>query len=98
MSKHHYQKISKSQWARLRLIIFERDGYRCVQCGRAGKLHCDHVIPLESGGDETDPDNLQTLCRDCHIKKTRREYRERNPIPPDVQAWHDFIEAAFGKS
>ncbi|MCY4360814.1 MAG: HNH endonuclease [Gammaproteobacteria bacterium] len=95
MSKNHYQALSKSQWARLRKQVFTRDGYRCVLCGRASKLHCDHIQPLVSGGSETDPANLQTLCRGCHIQKTRREYEERNPVSPEIQAWADFIRAAF---
>ena len=31
--------------------VFKRDGYRCVDCGRAGKLEGDHVVPLHRGGD-----------------------------------------------
>ena len=95
MSKNHYQALSKSQWARLRKQVFKRDKFRCVICNRAGQLHCDHVKPLFSGGSETNPDNLQTLCRNCHIEKNRREHKERNPIPPEVAAWHDFIKSAF---
>lgn len=32
----------------------------------------DHIIPLPEGA-RLDPRNLQTLCRSCHARKTRRE-------------------------
>ena len=75
------------RWKPLRAAILERDGYRCVKCGKAGRLEVDHIEPVESGGTD-DPANLQTLCRDCHILKTRLENipdRERR----DWEAyWH----------
>ncbi len=61
-----------TMWAVLREQVFIRDGYRCVKCGRAGRLECDHVKPLKHGGGNT-LDNLQTLCRDCHFAKTAKE-------------------------
>ena len=47
-----------------------------------GRMEVDHVIPLDKGGDPWDLANLQALCRDCHIKKTRRENR-RTPTPAE---------------
>lgn len=54
----------------LRQEIFERDGYTCVNCGSTGKesLEIDHIMPISKGG-KTEPDNLQTLCHDCNIRK-----------------------------
>ena len=97
MSKHHYKAISKSAWARLRRQVLARDGWRCQQCGKAGRLECDHVTPLHRGGAETDPDNLQALCRSCHLEKNRREHEQRNPTNPQVAAWADFVKSAFEK-
>ncbi len=28
-----------------------------------------HILPISEGGDEFDPDNLMTLCYDCHKEK-----------------------------
>ena len=61
-----------SRWERTRRAAFERDGWRCRACGRAGRLEAHHVRPLERGGDPFDPDNLETLCRSCHIDLHRR--------------------------
>ena len=76
MSIHygHSSKYGKtSAWQVIRLAVFHRDGFRCVQCGRAGRLECDHVKPVREGGARFDLSNLQTLCRDCHFRKTGRE-------------------------
>ncbi len=58
---------------RLRAKILLRDNYRCIHCGKNPKedeikLHIDHKIPVEWGG-ETTEDNLQTLCSDCNLGK-----------------------------
>ena len=49
----------------LREQIHERDGYKCVQCGKTTDLTIDHITPVAQGGNE-DPDNLRTLCRSCN--------------------------------
>ena len=60
-------------WAILRLAVLTRDGYRCVKCGRAGRLEVDHIRPIKNGGERYSMANLQTLCRTCHFKKTGQE-------------------------
>ena len=46
-------------------IIFKRDGYKCVMCGKGIKdgveLHVDHIKPKDLGGKAT-IENGQTLC------------------------------------
>ena len=88
MSYHHVH-LKASRWAAVRHIVFERDNYRCNECGRAGHLECDHVRPLDKGGDPWDPDNLQTLCRSCHIAKTREE--NRRPLTEAEVAWRALV-------
>ncbi|OGI57076.1 HNH endonuclease [Candidatus Nomurabacteria bacterium RIFCSPHIGHO2_02_FULL_37_13] len=52
--------------------IFEKDNYRCVQCGRRQdegyELHADHRIPKDKGG-KAMVDNGQTLCPICNFRK-----------------------------
>ena len=55
----------------IRVNVFNRDGYKCVFCGRNSKeatLEIDHIIPF-SGGGSNKSDNLQTLCFDCNRGK-----------------------------
>lgn len=40
-------------------------------------LEVDHITPVSEGGHPFDPANLQTLCRDCHKRKTALEASER---------------------
>lgn len=52
----------------LRKAVFERDQYRCRQCGSWIDLCVDHIHPLSKGGAAT-LENLQTLCRPCNSRK-----------------------------
>lgn len=52
--------------------ILERDGYKCVICGKGAKegvtLHVDHIKPKDLGGKAT-LENGQTLCAAHNFKK-----------------------------
>lgn len=70
----HYQT---ADWRAKRERIMVRDAFRCQSCQRVVSGHdanVDHRIPLEGGGTDAD-ENLQTLCRSCHGRKTRAEQR-----------------------
>lgn len=57
---------------KLRLLILERDNYRCRICGKSAKdtiLEVDHIVPVAKGG-TTSLNNLQTLCIDCNRGKS----------------------------
>ncbi len=54
--------------ATLRWAVWERDDFRCQQCGLRRDLHVDHVIARSLGG-PTVLNNLQTLCQTCNIRK-----------------------------
>jgi len=55
----------------LRNQVFERDDYKCVECGATERLQLDHIIPFSKGG-KTELDNLETLCKTCNLKKGTR--------------------------
>lgn len=48
--------------------IYERDGYRCVECGSEDDLTLDHIHPRSLAGNDSDA-NLRTLCRPCNSRK-----------------------------
>jgi hypothetical protein len=57
-----------------RLKVFERDGYRCLYCGKAldrSSATLDHVRPIAAGGGHG-PDNLVTVCLQCNASKSSR--------------------------
>lgn len=53
------------------LVVFRRDGYRCVNCDTDDNLTVDHITPWSKGGSD-DLDNLQTLCGSCNSSKGDR--------------------------
>lgn len=63
----------------LRWEVMVRDSLCCQRCGVAvdySSAHIDHIIPVKrfaSFRQAHHMDNLQTLCRPCHMEKTRDE-------------------------
>ncbi len=55
----------------LRDEIFERDGFKCLECGAEEKLTIDHIIPRSRKGDNG-KENLRTLCNKCNAGKGNR--------------------------
>ena len=80
--------INPRAWARLRRQVFARDAFRCRKCGRAGRLEADHVVPIWRGGAPLDVDNVQALCRTCHVAKTGGENRNTTP---EQLAWRVLL-------
>lgn len=84
----------KGRWDAVRRQVMIRDGFRCRSCKSAGLLEVDHIQPVSQGGDEWEFTNLQTLCRGCHIAKTRRESGQHSPeYLAQIEAWEAEIEA-----
>lgn len=52
----------------IRMAVFSRDNFQCVQCGSGVRLSIDHVHPRSLGGSD-DINNLQTLCMPCNAAK-----------------------------
>ena len=78
MAKDWAQAFYHSQpWKALRLRALMRDGYTCRMCG-ARATEVDHIIEL-TPANITDRSislnlsNLQSLCHDCHTKKTMED-------------------------
>ncbi len=67
---HEHPRIAQESWSEIRARIIYRDGGVCKGCGSDEELHVDHIQPVCQGGTPTD-DNLQTLCKDCNLRKAR---------------------------
>jgi Holliday junction DNA helicase RuvB len=57
----------------VKLLVWQRDGGRCVKCGSQEKLEYDHIIPLAKGGSNTTR-NIQLLCENCNRSKGANLY------------------------
>ena len=64
-----YQAGPQAGFDNVKAYVLHRDGYRCQHKAKGTKhakqLHVHHVIFRSQGGSDA-PDNLVTLCRDCH--------------------------------
>jgi hypothetical protein len=52
----------------VKVLVWQRDNGRCVNCGSNEGLEFDHIIPLSIGGSNT-ARNLQLLCEACNREK-----------------------------
>jgi 5-methylcytosine-specific restriction protein A len=74
-------RFSGSRWAKLRAWVLSREPL-CRACDAAGTVRAaeevDHVVPLFMGGSNSE-DNLQPLCKACHLAKSIEELRGAQP-------------------
>ena len=71
-------------WQVIRRRALDRDGWRCRDCGKAGRLEVHHVSPLVRGGSNA-LENLRTLCVGCHKAAHKR------PKTPVQDAWDRMV-------
>jgi hypothetical protein len=72
-----YAEAGRELDSETRRSVIERDGGKCVMCGKPG-TEIDHVVDSS-----LELMNLQLLCHDCHARKTRQNFR---PIEPGSRA------------
>ena len=63
--------------------ILEADGHTCRMCGATENLEVDHIRPTHHGGQSV-LENGQTLCQQCHRRKTYYEAWIRQGYGGDV--------------
>lgn len=85
-------KVNPKIWRKVRVKALDRDGWKCVKCGRRGRgsgLQVDHIISTFNGGRPYALGNLQTLCAfPCHWQKT---HDECYPDDPERKAWDGLL-------
>lgn len=84
-------------WKRLRQAKLWKTPL-CESCGKPAS-DVDHKISIQSGGARTDSDNLQSLCHECHSRKTyyvdvlgmkgvpNKEIDPKTGVPKDPNHW-----------
>ena len=73
-----------NNWSKIRVIALKRDNYLCLSCLSEERItvavDVDHVIPIDRAPLlRLTLSNLQSLCRACHVMKTKRERRFGTP-------------------
>ena len=56
-------------------------------------MEVDHIQPLHKGGAWYDLGNLQSLCFQCHVAKTRGELKVRPDRPGYRAKWAALIDS-----
>lgn len=64
-----YARGYGGSWRRLREVVLHRQPF--CRCG-APANEVDHIVPKSRGGRDT-IENLQSLCKRCHSRKTAGE-------------------------
>ena len=58
--------------------------------GNGKYLRADHIVPIALGGKEWDINNLQTLCKKCHKKKTEEDIKEICKVRKNLKEEEDW--------
>lgn len=75
--KSVYQRyLASSHWKELRKVALIRDGYFCQHCGSPDFLRVHHKR-YRTNLTKCVPEDLITLCEDCHSKEHARLDKER---------------------
>lgn len=73
--------------------VWDRDGHKCVGCGRYAPMDwaCAHYIPRSHGGRGDIPQNILTLCPECH-----RAFDEGPDRENLKEKYLDYLEGVYG--
>lgn len=66
------KRLTNFEWQKLRKEVLDRDNGICVKCKSKGNV-VDHILPLALGGKNI-LSNLQILCDNCNLKKTKNDH------------------------
>lgn len=73
----HRGVVDTSTWAQLRRDTYKRDNYTCQECGDRNhegrgsriRLEAHHIVAVSENPElALEPENVITLCHDCHVK------------------------------
>ena len=73
-----YQQGPQYGFDNVKEYVRWRDEYRCRKCRSRAYLEVHHIVQRRDGGSDR-PDNLVTLCHDCHAALHRGEFTLRKP-------------------
>ncbi len=77
--EHFYKTYA---WTKLRNQYIQQNPY-CELCAKRNitveAKFVDHITARQDGGESLDWNNLQSLCRPCHQRKSNQEQARRKP-------------------
>lgn len=69
--------------------IIERDG-ECRRCRCSEQLRVHHIVPIALGG-ESEPENLVTLCEECHQDAHGGSYNPPTTVYDGLDEFEDWV-------
>jgi phage terminase large subunit GpA-like protein len=68
--KTYSEKLKDPRWQKLRLLVFNRDKWKCKKCGDKNTTLNVHHIEYNQGAEPWDypMQNFVTLCEHCHLE------------------------------
>ena len=89
------QKLRDPRWQKVRLQIFERDGWKCQQQGCGSRPETPlavHHKRYERGREPWDYplENFLTLCEKCHDKAHGINVKRGNLVEGDFYEWREL--------
>lgn len=71
----HKKYIKTKEFEEVRQAVFERDGHKCVLCGRTDNLVCHHTVYRHLGlHNQAEIDDCITLCQKDHLNHHSGKY------------------------
>ena len=64
-NKTYLDQLKDPRWQRKRLEIFQRDNWKCTECGNSTKSLAIHHLKYSGAPWEIDSEFLKTVCEDC---------------------------------
>jgi 5-methylcytosine-specific restriction protein A len=97
MKRSDYMRASDAirgkRWDVVRFEAKRRDGFKCVECGKRGRLEVHHVLPVRTHPQLAfDMSNVKTLCVPCHARHTRIENGWQEFVNPKRAAWRALLD------
>jgi hypothetical protein len=77
MKLTYAEQLRRPEWQKMRLLVLERAGWKCEQCGEEEKmLHVHHKRYIKGRmAWDYELDNFEALCESCH--EENHQHRER---------------------
>ena len=96
--EEYIKKLRDPRWQKMRLEIFERDGWQCTACSDDKSMLCVHHLECLPGRDPWDvpPSSLVTLCESCHNEETEQRPQEEANLLRLLRK-NGFMASAIGE-
>ncbi len=91
-----YSVYRSARWQGIRLAARRRDGWKCTECGSAGRLEIHHKQSVRQAPELAyELGNVTSLCPSCHHAETMAE---RGLAPgPAREAWKSLLNERMQK-